>query len=123
MYKLRLNAGENTETLLQFITSELDDEILDEMEVQREYIGTSKLVSEPITAAVAFTTISVTGMIMIARLVERWLEAERQRKSLEILADTALKNTEAGKVLAGAVEKHSDVALKYELPNRATFQQ
>ena len=115
MPELCLVAGDETEALVQFITTQLDDDMLDELDVQRDIVSTTNLVSEPITTGVALATASVACMGLVARLIERWLERSRQKEQLTILASTLLQNTEAGKVLAAVVEKHADVSLKYEL--------
>lgn len=114
MPTLKIEAGEQTEGLVQFVTQELDDATLDQIDVQREIAQAPGLASEPITTAVTI----VLGTAVIAsvlRLVERWLENQRQLATLTIVADVLLKSEEAGKQLASLAEKHTNVSVSYGL--------
>ncbi len=115
MFQIDIDAGELTEELVQYITGDLEDEVLDQIEVDRTGNPTVNLVSEPITVTVAITTISVASIVAVTRLIERWMENQKELETIKIAAATALKNTDAGEILAGIAKKHAEVALAYGL--------
>lgn len=118
MYGIELSLEEGTEIIAQYITSNLDDEDLSKIDVKRNGPENCEIVSEPITVTVAFTTVSMAAIVVICRLIERWIETRRQKESLRIIASVSLKNTEAGKILAQTVDKFSDVSINYKLLNK-----
>lgn len=112
MSTIRIEAGDQTENLIQFVTKELDDATLDEIEINREVAKPSGLVSEPITIAVT-VALGTAAIAAVTRLVERWLENNRQLKTLSIVADAP--SDEARKLLTGLAEKHAQVSVSYKL--------
>jgi hypothetical protein len=114
MATLRFEAGDHTESIVGFVTSELDDSLLDTINVDREVASTSGLASEPITLA-ATITLTTTAIVAVLRIVERWLEMQRQLQTLEIVADGFAKSSEAGEHLTRLAEKHAEVTAKYPL--------
>lgn len=116
MATLWIDAGEKTGSLVDFITNELDDDTLDQTEVDREIDPTTKLASEPITLTVTFT-LSVTTAIAIARIVERWLETDRQIRTMKLVADGFKQSDEAGKALAKLADKHTSISIAYGPPS------
>lgn len=50
--EIRIEAGDNTESLLQTVLKDLSDEEIDQLGVKREYAPVSGLASEPVTIAV-----------------------------------------------------------------------
>ena len=119
MATLTLEAGENTEELLQFIMNEVDDATLDEIEVQREVAKPENLATEPLTTAVTLA-LSATLVIHIGRIIERWLENRNQLDHLRIVADGFKTSDEAGKSLAQVSKAHASVSIAYGLPKVIT---
>lgn len=115
MFHINIEAGDLTEELVQYITGDLDDETLDQIEVKRRGNPTINLVSEPITVTVAITTISLAGIVAVTRLIERWMENQKELETIKITAATALKSTDAAEILAGIANKHAEVAVAYGL--------
>ncbi len=111
MSTIRIEAGDQTEDLIQFVTKQLDDATLDEIEIKREVEWPSGLASEPITIAV--TMIGMTVIVEVTRLVERWLEKKRQIETLKIVASAP--TNEIAEQLTRLAEKHVQVSIKYEL--------
>lgn len=50
--EIRIEAGDDTESLLQTVLKDLSDEEIDQLGVKREYAPVSGLASEPVTIAV-----------------------------------------------------------------------
>lgn len=111
---LRLEADERTGMLVDFVTQELDDTTLDQIDVEREIAPTEGLASEPVTVAVTLT-LGTTAIVAVLRIVERWLESQRQMSTLTIVAEGFEQSDEAGKQLAALARKHAHVSTKYGL--------
>jgi hypothetical protein len=116
MPKLLIEAGSVTGELVDFITNELDDEEIDSIVVDRKLAEPSDLANEPITLAVTLTTVGVTTIVVIARLIERWMETRRQTTMMKIVAEGFEKSDSAGKALAKIAERHSAISVAYRLP-------
>jgi hypothetical protein len=114
MPTLRLEAGDLTEELLRFVTAELDDATLDQIEVERTRRASEGLASEPLTAA-ATLTLATTAVVAVTRLIERWLEKQRQLETLTIVAEGFTESDEAGRELAKLAASHANVSVKHEL--------
>jgi hypothetical protein len=114
MATLDISVGESTEELIQFVTKDIDDSMLDEIEIDREVRKPDALASEPITTAV-MVTLSTVAASAVLRLVERWLENRRQTDTLKIVASGFSVSDNAGKQLASLAVKHSNVSVSYGL--------
>jgi hypothetical protein len=114
MATLEIDAGRRTEDLLQFITAELDDETLDAIGVERRPMKGGTLASEPFTAS-AMLTLAAAGVVAVGRIIERWLEKQRQLEQLKLVAEGFKQSDEAGKALAKLSEKHAAVSIAYRL--------
>lgn len=113
--QLFLNAGDETESLLNFITSNLEDKELDQIDVERVYPAGS-LASEPITISAA-VFLSASAIYSVTRLLEKWLEKRRQgdvRRDLLIYWD---KDPDLGKKLCELEKVHSSVVVKQGMPD------
>lgn len=106
------------EDLLQFITHELSDEELDDLELEREQAPTSGFAGEPATIA-AVITVSVSLTIAVTRLIERWLEKKSEEKQISLLIHAFTISPEAGAAVLALGQKYSDIALKMGLTNRS----
>jgi hypothetical protein len=113
--QLFLNAGEETEDLLEFITRQLDDKELDELHFERIHPDQS-LASEPITIA-AVCTLSATVAYSVTRLLEKWLETRRQREVRRDLLIFWEKDPALGKKLCDLERVHSSVVVKQGMPD------
>jgi hypothetical protein len=112
MTTLKIEAGDQTEDLIQYVTRRLDDATLDEIDINRELAKPSSLASEPITIGVT-VALGTAAIAAVTRLVERWLESQRQLETLRIVVDAP--TDEAKKLLTGLAEKHAQVSLSYSL--------
>ncbi|MGC3986594.1 MAG: hypothetical protein QM777_18720 [Pseudorhodoferax sp.] len=115
--RLTIDAGAETEDLLQFVTRELDDATLDGIDIERVAVPSDKLATEPLTAA-ATLALATTAVITVARLIERWMEMHRQTAHLKIVAQGFAQSDEAGKALAKIAESHAKVALSFGAPKK-----
>ncbi len=111
MTTLRIEAGDQTEDLIQFVTKELDDATLDEIDISREVSKPSGLASEPITISVTF--LGIAAIVAVTRLVERWLENKRQGAAIRMLVDAP--TDEVRRMLVEVEKKHADVSIEYKL--------
>src|SRR5262249_47450278 len=76
--KVRIEAGERTEELIQSLLDELDQledrgEAAEDVDVQREQPTSSGVASEPITTACVVGGLGLAGIFALARAVEKWL--------------------------------------------------
>ncbi len=115
MPKLLIEAGDDTENLLQFITSELDDQTLDQIEVQRSVAKPENLATEPLTIAAALV-LTPPLVIVVGRIIERWLENRNQLAHLKIVAEGFNQSDEAGRSLTDLSKAHAKVSVSYKLP-------
>jgi len=117
MPTIRIDAGDQTEDLLLFITSQLDDATLDEIDIQREGVKSDNLATEPFTAA-ATLALATTAIVSVSRIIERWLENRRQLEHLHIIANGFTKSDEAGRALSDVSKAHAKVSVAYGLQSR-----
>jgi hypothetical protein len=115
MKSIRIEGGPFTESLLQYITHELDDETLDKIEINRDVAKADNLATEPLTIA-ATLALTTTAIVVVARIIERWMEAQRQLVQLRIVAEGFDHSDEAGKVLAEVSKANSKVSIAYGMP-------
>jgi len=116
MTTLLIAAGDETEDLLQFVTSNIDDETLDQIDVRRELAPPSGVISEPITTAVTLQ-LGAVAVIAVARLIERWLEMRDQEMQRRVVLEAYQVSHEAGQALEALAAKHTEVMLRRDLPN------
>ncbi len=121
MATLVVNAGKDTESLLQMITNELDDASLDTIDVRRDVEKSQNLATEPLTLA-ATLVFSAPLMVAIGRIMERWLENKNQLQHLHIIAEGFSQSDAAGKALAEVSKAHARVSVEYKLPTAPTKQ-
>lgn len=110
MATLVLSAGDRTESLAQFVTTQLDDATLDRLEIDREVASQAGLASEPVTIAVSIA-LGTVAISAITRLIERWMENQHQLHLLQIVADA--ETEEERRQLASLSAKFSNVSLAY----------
>ena len=118
MATLELSVGNRTEELIQYLTSELTDVQIDQIEITRSSSVSDKLATEPLTIA-ATITLSTTLVIALGRIIERWIEKQNQLEHMRIVADGFQSSDEAGKGLVKLSEKHASVSIQYRLPTSA----
>ena len=116
MPTLVLDAGRQTEDLLAFLTSELDNDTLDQIEIERQGLKSDKLATEPVTIA-ATLTLATTAVVVVGRIIERWLENQRQLDQLRVVATGFNQSDEAGKALAALGKENAKVAVTYGMPS------
>jgi hypothetical protein len=109
-----LSANDSTEDLVSFLTSELSDAELDEIDVYRELKRRGDLASEPLTAAVL---IGVSGKLIltVGRIIERWLENRRQKEQIELTMIAFKESRRAGEAVSDIVRSNAGVSVEYKL--------
>jgi hypothetical protein len=111
---LEINAGPYTDELLEYVLKEIDDETLDGIDVQRKPAPSEGLANEFVTAA-AVLTLSTTALIACVRLIERWMEKEREKEQLKIVLNAFDHSLEAGITLADVAKSNNGIAVSYGL--------
>jgi hypothetical protein len=114
-FRITLEAGKDTEELLEFILEDLDRSVIAEMSVDRDYDRPDGLASEPITISVALGTAIGATAIRVGRAIERWLENRRQETHLKALITAAEHSPELAELVADVTKAHASVAVSYEL--------
>jgi len=117
---LTIVADTETDNLVNFIFRELPDNVVDMIDLERLSPATTGVARELVTLA-AVLTFSSTLSIAIFRLVERWMEQERQRVAAELIYKSGTDNPTVTKILSDLEKKHSDVLVRYgslKLPDR-----
>ncbi len=109
---LEISANEHTEEVIQYILDGLSDNEVDALQIDRQVQKPDGLASEPVTTAVLITLGTVAASAVL-RLLERWLENQRQLEQLRLVADGFTQSDEAGKQLAALAAKNSTVAASY----------
>jgi hypothetical protein len=118
---LEIDAGPLTEDLVSYVTEQLDDETLDQIEVGRELDRPDDFASEPITISVILIFTTTAAVIEVGRMVERWIEKKRQEGQVNLLIKAYTVSTEAGEAVEKAVAKHSEVAKVMPLPEHPDY--
>lgn len=111
---LTLTAGELTEDLIRFVTGELDDEVLDDVDVHRVLARQDDLASEPITIAVVLG-LSTATVVAVGRIIERWIEKKRQRENIELTIEAFKLGPKAGQLIGNLARSHAEVSVSYSL--------
>jgi hypothetical protein len=120
MATLHVNAGSETESLLQAILDGLEEgeDGLEgdnaEVEITRESKPTTGVAGDPITIAATITLATIL-VPRVARIIERWMENQRQAEELRVVAAGFASSDEAGKELAKVAVAHSKVSIEYKL--------
>lgn len=112
MPTITLDAGHDTEALLHEITTNIDDQTLDQIDVSRIPAESLALATEPLTLA-ATLTMSTALIPVVARLIERWLENRNQLEHLKIIAEGFRQSDSAGMALADVSKAHAKVSIEY----------
>jgi hypothetical protein len=115
MPTILIDAGDETEALLQFIAKELDDKTLDEIEVVRDVAKSENLATEPLTVT-ATLALATGSLIPVARIIERWMENRKQATQLRIVLEGFQQSDDAGKALADVAKTYSKVSIEYGMP-------
>ena len=109
---LGIYGGPATEELINYIFRELPDEVVDQIDLARISPEGSGVARELITTG-AVLTFASTLTVAIFRLVERWMEQQRQAKAMQLVYQASNENKEAMKTLAALEKKHAEVLVKY----------
>jgi hypothetical protein len=116
---IRIEAGRETEELIQFMLDKLGEEGKD-IDVEREQASASGVASEPITTACVVSGLGLAGILALARVIEKWLENGRQRDALELVLDGFSESGDAGNAMAELAAKHKEIAIRYGIPKVPT---
>ncbi len=111
--RLYLEAGEDTEQLINFIFQNLPDSEVDEIDLYRSAPANTGVAREPITTS-AILACSSTMALSVLKLVRLWMEHRRQDRTTKFIYDAAQVNPEAAKLLAQLEKEHSKVSIEFE---------
>ena len=106
--QLEIKAGQDTESLVAFITDQLPDQALDSVDVKRELEDAEGLATEPVTIA-AIITASGAIVATVATLVAKWLEGQRQAKTIDLLIRGYKESPKAGDAVLALAKTHAGV--------------
>jgi hypothetical protein len=107
-----LSAGDKTEELINFVFRGLSDELTDQIELQRVADTEGGVARELITAGAILTFAPALG-IPVFRLVERWMEINRQKSAVKLICEAGKEDKAIMKTLAELEKKHADVMVSY----------
>jgi hypothetical protein len=113
MTTLVLEAGPDTEDLAQFVLSNLDDQTVDDMEVDRRFAPSEGLASEPITISLALIGLATNSIPTVGHLISQWIEARRQQKAVGVIIQAAQSSPELAEMLVDLERKHSEVSVAF----------
>jgi hypothetical protein len=110
--RIAIAAGRDTEDLVNFIFQQLPDEVVDEVDLKRLSPEEAGVARELLTTA-AILTASSTIAVSVVRLIERWVEARRQREAVELIYEAGKENPDVVKVLTELEKHHSNVGATF----------
>jgi hypothetical protein len=116
-----LQAGDQTEELLQFITSELDNTVLDDVDIYRK--------SSPTRTADEFITVGVTlalgsaAIYAVARLLEKWLEKQDKKCARKVIIEVWDTNPALIAALLELEKIYANVTISQGMPDATMIQQ
>jgi hypothetical protein len=110
--QLTLSAGPETEALVNFIFKELSDQLVDQIDLKRVTPATGGVAREFITTG-ALLTLAPALALPVFRLIERWMETNRQREAVNVIYQASKQDKELMKTLAELEKRHSDLMIKY----------
>ncbi len=116
--KICISFGEETETLLQELLDEIDDDMLDNLSIDRKLKESEGLAGEPITTG-AIITAGTVVLSAILRLIERYLEEKRQHRDMKIVAEGFKTHPDLGAMLADIAKKNADVSISHGIAEEA----
>lgn len=109
--RIGISLGDDTEEFLQDLLSDLDDDALDQLLIDRELESSVGLAGEPITIG-AIIAGSTAILSVILRLIERKLEHDHQYRVMRIVSEGHSKNPDLGHLLSNIAVKYTDVSVK-----------
>jgi hypothetical protein len=109
--RLCIVADKDTEPLINFIFRELSDEDADNVKLDRMVPESGGVARELLTTG-AILTFSTTLAVQIFRLIERWMEQQRQAEARKLIYEAATQNPEALKILSDLEKLHSNVSVE-----------
>jgi hypothetical protein len=122
---LRIEAGEYTEELLNYIFRGLTDEEALQLDVERERSKVEGLAQEPITIAVIIgvklagevggTVVASTAIYSFAHLLERVLDELYNSRKINHAIKIYQRDPELGKLMLRNISRFSQVALENEI--------
>jgi hypothetical protein len=111
--RLAISAGIETEALVNYIFTELPNEVVDTIDLTRIPKSEKNVARELVTAAAILAIPSAAIARSIFRLIERWMEQRREGKAIELIYEAATgPNPEVVPVLERLEKAHSELAAK-----------
>jgi hypothetical protein len=110
--KLSVYAGSDTDALVSFIFRQLPDAQVDQIGLDR-IAGQGGGVARELITTAAVLSFSSALALPIFRLVERWMEQERQKRAMKLIYEAARETPQALEILAELEKKHTEVSVQY----------
>lgn len=110
--KLSISAGERTEDVLQELLSEFSDEVLDEVDVDREMPLGEGLAAEPITVSVVLV-VSPIVLLALVRAIDRYVEGRMALQSARVIIEAHEKDPELVKVVQSILRKRPKWTVRF----------
>ena len=110
--KLSISAGERTEDVLQELLSEFSDEVLDEVDVDREMPLGEGLATEPITVSVVLV-VSPIVLLALVRAIDRYVEGRMALQSARVIIEAHEKDPELVKVVQSILKKRPKWTVRF----------
>jgi len=116
--KIGISLGDSTDNFLEGLFEQIDDQVLDELQVERELQSSYGLAGEPITVGAVITggTVVISAVL---RLIERYLEHKQQLKMATLVAEGFAAQPELGAILAEIAKKNAEVSIRYGIAREA----
>ena len=112
MDKIAIIDDRHAEAIVTYIMNNLPDETIDGIELERISPISGGVAREVITTAAVLTLVP-TVTVAVVRLIERWMEINRQQKSTQFIYEASKANPAALKALAELERKHTETFVKY----------
>ena len=101
---LQISADERTEDLLQVLLTEVDDDTLDQMDVNRQVVKPQGLVAEPMTVSVALL-VTPALLIQLLVVIDRYLQKRIDIEHAKLVIEAREKDPNLSKLVADIGEK------------------
>lgn len=112
MSSLDILGGEHTEELVSFVFSNLPDDIVDEISLERFGPEKGGVAKEFVTIGAALTFSSVLA-VQIFGLIQRYMEEKRQEEALKLIYKAAKEDIRVAEILADIEKHHVTQIAKY----------
>jgi hypothetical protein len=103
-------SGPETEAMLKFIFSQLPDDVVDQIELDRMTPEGGGVAHELVTTAAILSLASALS-VQIFHLIGKWMEQKRQQQATLLIYQSAKENPTALKI--DLEKQHTELSIKY----------